>query len=488
MIKSNNIIFFLIIFSFVNCIASNNDTIIIHLSSFKNKEDITDKLQSVLNKPNKKPLKIILSKGKYYISKDILISKKSTALVGEKDAEVYFVNNNGIILQNECIVVEGITFRGNGQSSKEFYSGYAILLNGAKHCIIKNNIFENIAGNNIFFYPRNGRIGSSHNVVCNNQFINPKFNISSNGDEGAIILGYSGTDYEHSYNKIENNIIDGNFTLKIGIGLIGHGNHNIIKKNTIKNVLAYGILLYESKNLGFTLYDNEIVENTILNIGEQGNKFTFKGMGIYVMSALRSVIAENIVTNTLLNSDKSESLGAGAISVSLSPNSIIKDNEVLRSGMYGIVSDYSFNSTLTGNRITEVKKSAMYFINQNDILVKNNHFQNIGETVFKGYFQNTGIGSIRDQIANKKYHNLETGNNIKIENNQIITDNQLLFFTGTTKNQVGLDNKIGNNTFAYNIITRSSAKELEEEDIAFIHTKNKNKIIGNKIIKNKNEK
>lgn len=283
-------------------------------------------------------------------------------------------------------------------------------------------------------------------------------------------------------------MIDGNFTLKIGIGLIGHGNHNIIKKNTIKNVLAYGILLYESKNLGYTLYDNEIVENTVLNIGEQGNKLTVKGMGIYVMSAQRSVIAENIVTNTLLNSDKSESLGAGAISVSLSPNSVINDNEVLRSGMYGIVSDYSFNSTFTGNKIKEVKKSGMYFINQSDILVKNNHFQNIGETIFKGYFQNTGIGSIKDQIAIKKYHNLVTGNNIKIENNQIISDNQLLFFTGTTKNEMGLDNKIGNNTFTNNTITRSSRKELIEEDIAFRHSSDKNKINGNKIIKNRNGK
>lgn len=192
MIKSNNIIFFILIFSFVNCISANNDTIIIHLSSAKNKEDITDNLQIVLNKLDKKPLKIILSKGKYYISKNILINRKSTALVGEKDVEVYFVNNNGIILQNEYTIVEGITFRGNGKSSEEFYSGYAILLNGAKHCVIKNNIFENIAGNNVFFYPRNGRIGSSYNVVSNNQFINPKFNISTNGDEGAIILGYSG--------------------------------------------------------------------------------------------------------------------------------------------------------------------------------------------------------------------------------------------------------------------------------------------------------
>ncbi len=248
--------------------------------------------------------------------------------------------------------------------------------------------------------------------------------------------------------------------------------------------MNYGIISYESVYTDVSLTGSKILDNEIRNIGETGNRLTVKGMGIYLMKSMNSLVKGNKVYNTLRNSDKSESLPAGAISTSGSVNTTVENNVIDGSYMYGFVNDYSFNSNFNSNFVKNTRRSGAYFVNVNDVTVKNNHFENIGEVVFKGYFENTGLQYIKDQWKIKNYLNQSTGKNIRIENNFIVSDKDLLFFRGTGNKEKQIENKIKNNTFVNNIIKRSPGIPVTNESIAFREVDGNTNVISN----NKTEK
>lgn len=440
------------------------DTVKVVLQGTNNSGTDTKNLQNALNTKIKAGYLKIYLKGNFQISSVVTITSDNTILSFDKKSKVIFVNEtSGILInKNSCIIENGF-FSGTGKSTRSFYDGYGILMLGSSKCIIRNNRFDNISGVNIMMVP-NKNIGCQNNIIRNNVFTNPKIETSKNeGDDAVILMGYSGDGYFNSNNIIENNQLEGNNIPKIGIGIIGHGRDNIINNNKISGFRHYGIIAYESVYTDKSLSGTVITKNTVENIGNWEGAKTYKGMGIYLMKSRNSKIIGNKIYNVLKSSDEKETLGPGAISVSLSPNSIVEDNLVSGSYMYGITSDYSFDSKFNNNIIENTRKSGLYFMNMNNVEVSGNTLKNIGQVAIKGYFQNTSLQHIKDQMQIDKYMNLDTGNNFTIINNKIYSNGDILYFSGTdpdlSKRYVG--NKIKNNIFENNEIIGNNKKQDE---------------------------
>lgn len=446
------------------------DTLFISVSPMG---DAANLLQQALNNRTGRVLKISVKKGTYNFSKNLATARPNTIIDCEPGVIFRFSSelSSGIAVTHDGFTIKNAEISGNGKSAKDFYSGYGILLNAASNCKILYCKFQNISGNAILLYP-SGDKGCSNNVISSNAISKPTFNISKAGDESAIMLGYSGKGYMHNNNLIEKNTVDGGNILKIGIGFIGHGNNNIFKDNLVSNCLAYGIVNYESAVNGNAMVGNKILDNIISNIGEIYSNTTTKGMGIYLMTSKSGIVSGNKVSNVLRNSNQTETLAAGAISVSLSPDVVVDGNFIDGSFMYGIVSDYSFGSSFTNNTVQNIRKSGAYFINMSDALVEGNTFKNIGEVVLKGYFEHTSLPYIQAQLVTDRFKNRPTGNNFIIRNNTFYTDGDVLFFSGTKKNNgnITADNFIGNNTF-YNNDIISSRKKFRE----VVHFRNEKK-------------
>lgn len=477
----------LIIFTFIyiNLFSQVNDSVYVTLNS-SNSKNHTEIFQHALNKKEGKVLKILVKKGNYFVDNSLVTARSNTSIIFEKGAVLNFTSNisSGFIVQNDFFTLKNAYIKGNRKSAMDFYSGYAVLLSGVEHCNIFNNTFDGISGNNLVFYPNAQNRGSSFNHINSNTFLNPVFKISETGDESLIMMGYSGYNYMHNNNIIQNNILDGANIIKLGIGFIGHGDNNVFKKNKISNCLGYGIVSYESQVVGNTMKNNQIIENEIRNIGQVEDKKTVKGMGIYLMTSINALISGNKIYNTLRNSDRTETLGAGAISVSLSPNVVVEKNFIDGSEMYGIVSDYSFGSKFLYNFVQNTSKSGALFLNMNDVTISGNTFKNIGEVVLKGRFENTSLPYIKEQLRGDTYKNIDTGNNFIITNNKFYSDKEILYFVGSeadpSRNNPG--NLIKNNVVKNNQIFGNSKKQ--EELINFRKANNfKNNILYNTVKK-----
>lgn len=475
------ILIFFYIFLFKRVTAQ--ETIIVTISKGVSIND-TQLFHQALNEKTGIFLKIKVKKGFYTVNSSLSTSRPNTSIVFEKGAILYFSSNksSGFSVQHDNYELSGAYIKGNGVSALDYYTGFGVLLNGASGCVIKNSTFESISGNNILFYPRSNIIGCNDNLVLNNLFIKPAFDMGGIGDEAAIMLGYSGEGYSHNNNIIKDNTIDGNYKLKIGAGIIAHGKNNSFINNKISNFRHYGIIMYESKDKDSTLNNNLIKNNVIRNIGEVNPKKTVKGMGIYLMKCSSSIVTGNSIYNTLRNSDETETLGAGAISISLSSNTEVSENLIDGSYMYGIVSDYSFGSRFIKNIIQNTRKSGAYFMNMNDIIVSGNTFRNIGAVIIRGYFENTALPYIKEQMSTEKYKNLNTGNNFRIVKNKFFTDKNVLYFIGTPGDKDGkFINKIQNNLVQNNYIFGNSKKQ--EELIYFRQeVSGSNNISDNKLI------
>ncbi|MFC6267718.1 right-handed parallel beta-helix repeat-containing protein [Frigoriflavimonas asaccharolytica] len=456
--------FYLLLFVILSNFSNAQDTIRVNIFP-KSNANFLQIFQQALNEKKGSVLKITVNKGNYLLNERLFTSRNNTFLNFEKGAVLNFTDNgkSGIIVAHDYFTIKNATIKGNGKPSADFYNGYGILLNGASYAKIINNTFQELGGNNILLYPTSNGKSSSNNLISNNNFSKPASPNTLGGDQSAIMLGYSGENYSHDNNIIENNIIDGNNQLNIGIAILGHGNHNIIRNNTISNVLSYGILAYESKVVGNTLDSLKVIDNTIKNVGEINAIKTVRGMGIYLMTATNAQVSGNKVSNVLRNNNESETLGAGAISLSLSPGAKVYDNVINGSYMYGIVSDYSFGSKFYNNEIFNTRRSGLYLINVNDVEVYNNTFSNIGGVVFRGYFENSSLAYIKEQLRDEKYKNIDTGNNISITNNKINSNQEILYFNSTSpdksKNYKG--NIMKNITFTNNEVS-GNTKPIQE--------------------------
>lgn len=445
--------------------------------------------KSILKKEQNLPIKCIFKKGNYYIDETILVENDKISFVFEEGSKlVNKKNQKGLFLiKGNDFTLRNLELIGDNLSSIDMYSGFGVMLSGVKNAKIINCKFKQISGISIFLSRNSNGEGCENALILKNIISNPAMNISDYGDESGILLGYSGDNYFHKNNIIKDNIIDGNNKLKIGIGIIGHGDNNFIQNNKIANCLAYGIVAYESEYTDKSLFRTNIINNTVENIGEVGNKKTKKGMGIYLMKSQNSLVRNNKVINTLRNSDQSETLGAGGISLNGALNTIVEGNTIDNSFMYGIVNAYAFNSVIKNNTIKNTRKSAIYLINVNDLKIFENTIESANDVMIKGFFENTSIERIRKMWKVEKYTNINTGNNIEIFKNTFVKPKEILYFynSSSSDNNQNInykENVIGNNTIYNNTIYTDKMEDIKLL-IKFANGKN-NKIENNKFIKN----
>jgi len=444
-------LFVILLFTSIKAAAVLSDTCTVTVNESAN--DYVNIQKALSTKTQCKYLKVVLN-GSFSINTLLHTTRSNTIIEFQHGAKLNIKQGviGGILIQHDLCTVRNGIIVGSGVSTKDFYTGYGIQLFGVKNCKIIGCQLVRISGIGIFLCAKN-KTGCDNNTVEGNKIINPAMSLGVDRDASAILLGYSGSGYSHKNNIIKNNYVDGNNTLNIGIGIIGHGANNIIENNYVANFTSYGIICYESQATDTSLTNNKILYNTVRNIGEIDNRETVKGMGIYMMKAIHSIVKGNKVYNTLRNSNQSETLGSGGITLSWAINSSVTDNIVDSSFMYGFVNACSFNTQYENNSVSNIRKSGMYFINVNDVTVESSTFKNIGEVVFKGHFENTSTPYIKAQFYSKAYRNKTTGTNIQIKNNKIYSSKNLLYFVGSDKqDNNNIINKVTNNTFTDNKI------------------------------------
>ncbi|MGZ3763983.1 MAG: right-handed parallel beta-helix repeat-containing protein, partial [Mucilaginibacter sp.] len=282
---------------------------------------------------------------------------------------------------------------------------------------------------------------------------------------------------------ISDNIIDGNETLAHGIAMITHGSGTLISKNIIKNCLRYGIVVYNSAYEPNTLKNNTIVYNRVENIGNPRKESPF-GMGIYLMECQHSVVKGNHVSNVLINTDRSEILPPGAISLNGSANCLVDSNIIENSNKYGITLSQSFNSPVTNNSITNTGESGIYLMNTSNNVISNNTLKGINKYIIKGFFVNTGKKGF-DWLNLDEYKKVRTGESIEIKNNTFYSnsgDETAISMKGdvadASKN--GVDNKIRG------VNIHDNEFHLKQRSANFIHYEQEegssNKAFNNRVV------
>ncbi|TWR28000.1 hypothetical protein FPZ42_01930 [Mucilaginibacter achroorhodeus] len=416
--------------------------------------DDFDAINKVL-KTNQGPLKMYFPAGRYRITRTLTTTYPGTVFTFDKGARLVIAGNlnGGIKIANDYCDVRNGYIEGNGQTAdNDPNHGFGVMLFGASHCKIVNTTFDKVSGNNIAVYHNNTQ-GSSYNLIKNNTLINPAYSRLKNIDAGGIMLGYSGDNYFHTYNVVEGNTVDGNGVLAIGVGIIGHGKNNTFKNNVIKNCLRYGIIAYNHVYTTMTLQSTSILYNKVSNIGNVNSSEPW-GMGIYLMQSHYSKVIGNTVSNTLLNTDNSNILPPGAISLNGCISSLVKDNSILNSQKFGIAISQSYNTNITNNIIDGVKKSGLYILNTSFNSITGNTIKNIGEYAVLGAFYYTGLPAF-NYFNVEKYKRIVTGDSITISNNKFYCNSDKVFNiqgdnADPTKNNPGTlfrNSTITNNTF-----------------------------------------
>ncbi|TWV99410.1 nitrous oxide reductase family maturation protein NosD [Chitinophaga pinensis] len=397
--------------------------------------------------------------GQYLISQTLRTAAAGTRMVFAKGASLKLANNTngGILILHDNCSVENATLQGNGQSAPDLYKGFGIALSAVSGSTVKNCNFSGISGFNIFLN-RNGNKGCTKCIITGNTIKSPALSIPKGYDGSGIMIGYSGTGYAHKDNEISNNTIDGAQTLGHGIAVMAHGSGNKIIGNTISNCLRYGVLSYETSYEDSTLFTTSIINNTISNIGAKDGTTNNMGMGIYVMKTHGAIVKGNKVTNTLVNSDNTETLGRGAITVSGGVGCTVEDNTIVNSGRYGIVCIYGFNTAIRNNKILGVKESGIYMRNTNGNVIEGNEFRDIAKLAIRGQFGNTGRPAYSSNGFLTRFRNIPTGEGIRIANNK---------FYGTSTNVINLVGEDDRTSPGYN----NQLKDLDIQD---------NQLIGNK--------
>ncbi|ACU62190.1 right-handed parallel beta-helix repeat-containing protein [Chitinophaga pinensis] len=422
--------------------------------------DDSKAIQQALNQAATASDKIVsFPAGQYLISQTLRTAAAGTRMVFAKGASLKLANNTngGILILNDNCSVENATLQGNGQSAPDLYKGYGIALSAVSNSTVKNCIFTGISGFNIFLN-RNGNKGCNKCVITGNTIKSPALSLPKGYDGSGIMIGYSGTGYAHTDNEVSNNTIDGAQTLGHGIAVMTHGSGNKIIGNTISNCLRYGIISYETSYEDSTLFTTAIINNTVSNIGAKDGTTNNMGMGIYVMKTHGAIVKGNKVSNTLINSDNTETLGRGAITVSGGVGCTVENNTITNSGRYGIVCIYGFNTSIRNNKILGVKESGIYMRNTNGNVIEGNEFRDIAKLAIRGQFGNTGRPAYSSNGFLKRFRNIPTGENIRIANNK---------FYGTSTNVINLVGEDDKTSQGYN----NQLKDLDIQD---------NQLIGNK--------
>ena len=220
---------------------------------------------------------------------------------------------------------------------------------------IKNNFFdaENIVNSIAFDLTNNTNIVLDNNLISN-------CNYGINSLNGSKIT-------------IENNIFQISFPSPFGI--VGTLNNTIITGNSF------------SLNSGVSIELEEGNKDSVTN-----NQITNDDIAIFMPGGDSNTISGNDITNTTTYS----------IELKLTTNTLVKDNTVLSSGIYGIVLAYSDNNLVLSNSVdgTQYLIYDLTSINNeiNGNILKNAQLDGI---LIEGYGNNTNI--INNSVFNSNF-------------------------------------------------------------------------------------
>ncbi len=378
----------------------------------------------MINEYTGSDLQIDFLSGEYIFNEQLRINKKVSIKLKDDTKFMFSDSKGGIIVFADGFNINGGELVCKPGEVDDFNQGFGIYLQAVSNTKISNLKISQFSGSGIMLM-QSGNKGCSHNTIDNVTFFNPDSSGSKFPDRSAILLGYSGTNYSHDNNIIENNKIEGDFKLHHGIALIGHGNNNRLKNNIINRCSSYGIVFYETIPTpdGYTINKNEISNNVIKQIGNKMAAPSDKGMGIYLMKTKDSKVIGNEISETVNNNGASEPLPPGGIALNTALNCIIQSNTVDGSGKYGIIGVYCINLSLLKNNITNCGNSALYLNYANNVRITDNTIISKGKEAIKLRLGSTSEVNLPKEAFKPEFYQIETGKDIQLEYNTIEIQN-----------------------------------------------------------------
>ncbi|MGF2140166.1 BppU family phage baseplate upper protein [Enterococcus innesii] len=373
------------------------------------------------------------------ISDTLLTKGNNTSIIAEKSIIKQIATDKGFFkLQHDYCSFIGGHLIGNGNVSSDIYSGFGIMAIGTDHTIIEKVKFEKISGCSIFL-SRIGNRGCKNTLVQQNEIIGDLVEESNRRDDvAAILVGYSGTGYVHENIKINNNKIDGKFTYKIGIGVLGHGREFSIVDNKVSNCLDYGITLYETQYEDYTLYKNLIANNFVSGVGAKSGATTNKGMGIYLQKSHETIVTGNQISETLLNADDSETLMRAGLSINGCSVVKVSNNVIKKANRSGIGIVNAFDVSIDNNSLNECEQFGIRLLNTSMVSINGNSLISIKKNAIYGVF------GMRTDGLNSNIG--PSGEGMIINNNNLESSSgQVIFLDGSRDSGLLLSTKIIHN-------------------------------------------
>jgi len=359
-------------------------------------------------------------------------------------------NNNNINLNSYLLNIKGnILYVGGGGVDNYSYIQDAVdnSSNGDTIYIYNGVYFENIIINNsinIIGEDKNNTIIDGNNltdvVIIKSAYVNFSGITVKNGEDNGIHI-------ESFYNKIENTIFKEN---DIGLHLYYSNNNSLINNQFSNNLNAIHV---ESSNNNL-IENNSIISNDFKGIWIDSsensilefNNVTLNKEGIILDGSFKSIIINNMIADNyekgiyLKGSDnctiKQNILTNNNFSIFIDHYSsfcLVYNNTVNNNDLRGIFIKNSSNNTVSYNNLTGNQDGiAVHYSNNNIIKNNNASYNERGILIKQGYnnklkYNIISYNSIGIHIFQQSYNNFIIGNSIKLNQNNSIFIEALLF-------------------------------------------------------------
>ena len=269
----------------------------------------------------------------------------------------------------------------NGEATSYLQNG-GFLIRSSSNCVAQNLVVSNHLSGGVTIYNGN------ENTVEGCRFIDSPLADNVTGGSADVIVVYSS-----SRNIIRGNTcISGNAT-GITLQSIANGDvcdQNVVAGNVIKNMKAYGIIVYRNSDSPLdqsirhcVVSDNSIENITGTNLNPAVMNYSF-GAGIYLQGAEDAVCVGNTIRHSHSGAVTfAETLAPGAIGATNMTRCSIVGNTIEDAGMFGIdVGDpNTFGETdggtvISGNTITRSTRSGINVRNRGSVNITGNVVSN----------------------------------------------------------------------------------------------------------------
>ena len=286
----------------------------------------------------------------------------STILVAGDSANVFYLSGKS------NIAIHGLAIRGDGitsYSDVDLHNG--IFMSNCSDITIENCAFDSVTWNAI-------RLDNSSNCTIRNNRLDG--NLWGGGING--VDGYGSADIRLNHNCYGNKIINNWCLSANGVGITLNTSttalhDNLISGNTIRNHGRYGIMIYNSAATD-SCWGNQIINNNIQETTSDTSTVGIYdyGMGIYVLDAAYTTIANNTLKRNCLLNEAAGSLPEGAITVNTSKGCVVTGNRVWESTGDGITISTSDSCTVGSNTVSGSGASGIKVVQSGGVSITGN--------------------------------------------------------------------------------------------------------------------